>query len=207
VTAEDAQHRLIADFVRRLDTVEQGELPPLKLLQVRTADVNAVSSMLTQQYNSRPPAERTAKPVQVRADAATGTLIVSAHEDLFPEIKAFVDELNIERADGPARETFLFPLKVARAVDVASAMNKLYPEPADAAGPAGQRDAVAAEAEGGHGQRGRVEQQPDHRRARRSVGRAWRRWRRRWTGWRCPRSRRCGPTAWSGRTCGRWRRC
>ena len=129
VTAEDAQHRMIQDFVRRLDTVEQGELPPLKLLQVRTADVNAVASMLSQQYNSRPPAERTAKPVQVRADAATGTLIVSAHEELFPEIKAFVDELNIERAEGPARETFLFPLKVARATDVASAMNQLYPEP------------------------------------------------------------------------------
>ncbi len=129
VTAEDAQHRMIVDFVRRLDTVEQGELPPLKLLQVRTADVNAVASMLTQQYNSRPPAERTAKPVQVRADAATGTLIVSAHETLFPEIKAFVEELNIERADGPARETFLFPLKVAQATDVASAMNQLYPEP------------------------------------------------------------------------------
>ena len=129
VTAEDAQHRLIQDFVRRLDTVEQGELPPLKLLQVRTADVNAVASMLTQQYNSRPPAERTAKPVQVRADGATGTLIVSAHEDLFGEIKTFVDELNEDRTDGPARETFLFPLKVARATDVASAMNKLYPEP------------------------------------------------------------------------------
>jgi type II secretory pathway component GspD/PulD (secretin) len=84
VTAEDAQHRMIADYVRRLDTVEQGELPPLKLLQVRTADVNAIASMLTQQYNSRPPADRTAKPVQVKADAATGTLIVSAHEDLFP---------------------------------------------------------------------------------------------------------------------------
>ncbi len=129
VTAEDAQHRLIQDFVRRLDTVEQGELPPLKLLQVRTADVNAVASMLTQQYSSRPPAERTAKPVQVRADGATGTLIVSAHEDLFGEIKTFVDELNEDRTDGPARETFLFPLKVARATDVASAMDKLYPEP------------------------------------------------------------------------------
>lgn len=129
VTAEDAQHRMITDFVRRLDTVEQGELPPLKLLQVRTADVNAISSMLTQQYNSRSLADRTAKPVQVRADAATGTLIVSAHEDLFEEIKAFVDDLNEERADGPARETFLFPLKVARATDVAQAMNTLYPEP------------------------------------------------------------------------------
>lgn len=129
VTGEDAQQRMIADFVRRLDTVERGELPPLKLLQVRTADVNAVASMLTQQYNSRPLADRTARPVQVRADAATGTLIVSAHPDLFDEIKSFVDDLNKERTEGPARETFLFPLKVARATDVAAAMDKLYPQP------------------------------------------------------------------------------
>ncbi len=129
VTGEDAQQRMIADFVRRLDTVERGELPPLKLLQVRTADVNAVAAMLTQQYNSRPLADRTARPVQVRADAATGTLIVSAHPDLFDEIRSFVDDLNKERTEGPARETFLFPLKVARATDVAAAMDKLYPQP------------------------------------------------------------------------------
>lgn len=129
VMAEDAQHRMIADYVRRLDTVEQGELPPLRLLQVRTADVNAVASMLTQQYNGRSLADRTARPVQVRADAATGTLIVSAHEELFGEIRQFVDELNAEREDGPERETFLFPLKAARATDVAAAMDKLYPQP------------------------------------------------------------------------------
>lgn len=129
VTAESAQQRAIEDFVRRLDTVEQGELPPLRLLQVRTADVNAVSAMLSQQYDSRPLADRTARPVQVRADAATGTLIVSAHPELFGEIKEFVEELNRQREDGPERATFIFPLKVARAVDVAAAMDKLYPQP------------------------------------------------------------------------------
>ncbi len=129
VTAEDAQHRMIADFVRRLDVVDQTDLPPLKLLQVRQADVTAVAAMLTQQYESRDRTDRTARPVQIRADAATGTLIVSAHPDLLPEIQAFVEELNAERTDGPERETFIFPLKAARAVDVAQAMDKLYPEP------------------------------------------------------------------------------
>lgn len=129
VTAEAAQQRSIEDYVRRLDTVEQGELPPLRLLQVRTADVNAVSAMLSQQYDSRPLADRTARPVQVRADAATGTLIVSAHPELFGEIREFVEELNRQREDGPERATFIFPLKVARAVDVAAAMDKLYPQP------------------------------------------------------------------------------
>ncbi|MAY75359.1 MAG: hypothetical protein CMJ31_11685, partial [Phycisphaerae bacterium] len=129
ITAEDAQHRVIADLVRRLDVVERGELPPLRLLQLRSADVNAIAQMLGQQYDSRPPADRATKPVQVRADAATGTLIVSAHPDLFDEIKGFVEQLNDTSDDGPERETFIFPLKVARAVDVAQAMDRLYPAP------------------------------------------------------------------------------
>ncbi|MEM7621896.1 MAG: secretin N-terminal domain-containing protein, partial [Planctomycetota bacterium] len=129
VTAEDAQHKMIADFVRRLDVVEETDLPPLKLLTVRQADVNAVAQMLNQQYSQRPRTDRQARPVQIRADGATGTLIVSAHEELLPEIQAFVDDLNEDRSDGPERETFLFPLKVARAEAVATAMDKLYPEP------------------------------------------------------------------------------
>ncbi|MFG0327722.1 MAG: secretin N-terminal domain-containing protein [Phycisphaerales bacterium JB037] len=129
VTAESAQHRLIADFVRRLDRLEQTELPPLKLLQLRAADSVAIASMLQQQYNKRPQADRTARPVEVRADPATNTLIVSAHAELFDEIKSFVEELNKEQREGPERVTVLFSLQVAKATDVAQAMDRLYPEP------------------------------------------------------------------------------
>ncbi len=129
VTAEPAQHQLIADYVRRLDRLEPTDLPPLKLLQLRTADAVAIAQMLTAQYAKRPQSDRSARPVEVRADASTNTLIVSAHPELFEEIRAFVDELNKERDEGPERITFLFPLKVAKAVDVAQAMDKLYPEP------------------------------------------------------------------------------
>ena len=129
VTAEDAQHRLIADYVRRLDRLEPGDLPPLKLLQLRTADAVAISRMLSEQYNKRSSADRMARPVEVRADAATNTLIVSAHEELFDEIKSFVDDLNKEDQKGPERVTVLFPLKVAKAEAVATAMDKLYPQP------------------------------------------------------------------------------
>ncbi|MEL7473486.1 MAG: secretin N-terminal domain-containing protein, partial [Planctomycetota bacterium] len=129
VTAEDAQHRLIESYVRRLDVLEPTDLPPLKLLQLRTADAAAIASMLNQQYAKRPQSDRAAEPVDVRADTATNTLIVSAHARLFDEIRGFVEELNIERLDGPERVTVLFPLKVAKAVDVAAAMDRLYPEP------------------------------------------------------------------------------
>ncbi|MFT5422438.1 MAG: type II secretion system protein D [Phycisphaerales bacterium] len=129
ITAEDAQHRLISDYVRRLDHIEPTDLPPLKLLQLRTADATAISQMLTQQYSRRPSSDRLARPVEVRSDGATNTLIVSAHADLFEEIKSFVDDLNKKQTEGPERVTVLYTLKVARAEDVAKAMNQLYPEP------------------------------------------------------------------------------
>ncbi len=129
VTAEPAQHDVIRDFVRRLDRVEQSDLPPLRLLQLRAADANAIASMLQSQYQQRSQAERSARPVQVRADASTNTLIVSAHEDLFDEIKSFVERLNDEGREGPERVTVLFNLQVARADDVARAMDRLYPTP------------------------------------------------------------------------------
>lgn len=129
VVAEPLQHKIIEDHVRRLDVLEQTDLPPLRLLQLRTAEANSIASMLTEQYRQRPQAERTTKPVEVRADVATNTLIVAAHEDLFADIKQFVEALNTEQSDGPERLTKLFPLRVARAADVASAMDQLYPEP------------------------------------------------------------------------------
>ena len=128
VTAEDAQQRLIADYVQRLDRADEA-LPPLKLLQVRAAEATAIAAMLTEQYNKRPQPERAAKPVEVRADAATNTLIVSAHPELFEAIKEFVSDLNKEKLEGTSKVTQVFPLKVAKAVDVAAAMDKLYPVP------------------------------------------------------------------------------
>jgi type II secretory pathway component GspD/PulD (secretin) len=129
VTAEDAQHEIVRDFVSRLDRLEPTELPALRLLQLRTADAAAIAEMLTAQYSKRPQADRVERPVEVRSDATTNTLIVSAHTDLFAEIKAFVEELNTEGTDGPERVTELFPLKAAKAEAVAAAMDKLYPEP------------------------------------------------------------------------------
>ncbi|MBN4082671.1 hypothetical protein JYS44_00385, partial [Phycisphaeraceae bacterium AH-315-B13] len=129
VVAEPLQHQLIEEHVRRLDILEQADLPPLRLLQLRTAEANSIASMLTNQYRQRPQADRTARPVEVRADTATNTLIVAAHEDLFADIKSFVEALNTEHSDGPDRMTKLFPLRVAKASDVAAAMDRLYPEP------------------------------------------------------------------------------
>jgi type II secretory pathway component GspD/PulD (secretin) len=129
VTAEALQHQVIAEFIRRLDALEPTELPPLKLIQVRAADASAIARMLTDQYARRPQEIRRTSPVDIQADAATNTLIVSAAPDVLPEIETFVEELNRSSEDSADRVTEIFPLKVAKAADVARAMDTLYPEP------------------------------------------------------------------------------
>lgn len=129
VNAEQLQHQVIAEFIRRLDVLEPTELPPLKLIQVRAADATAIARMLNDQYARRPQEIRRTSPVDIQSDAATNTLIVSAAPDVLPEIEAFVAELNQSNEDTADRVTEIFPLKVAKASDVARAMDTLYPEP------------------------------------------------------------------------------
>ncbi|MHC4908545.1 MAG: secretin N-terminal domain-containing protein, partial [Planctomycetota bacterium] len=129
VVGEPAQHDVIAKYLRELDRFEPATLPPLRLIQVRAADAMALSTLLRQRYDGRPAEQRRDAPVDVSADAGTNTLIVVAHETVFDEIRTFVDEVNKSGETMADRETMLFPLKRARAVDVASALEKLYPEP------------------------------------------------------------------------------
>ena len=129
ITAEDAQYQTMLDYLKRLDQIEPSDLPPLRLLQLRTADAINIAAMLSEQYQKRPASDRMARPVEIRADGNTNTLIVAAHAELFDEIKLFVDNLNASESDQPERKTFLFPLKSAKAVNVAQALNMLFPEP------------------------------------------------------------------------------
>jgi hypothetical protein len=70
-TGEPAQHALVRDFVRKLDVLDRGELPPLRLLQVRAADAQAIARMLMDQYDRRSQDDRREKPVdRPKADGA-----------------------------------------------------------------------------------------------------------------------------------------
>ena len=128
VVAEPAQHDLIERYVRQLDSYQPTELPPLRLLQVRAADAAQIAAMLRQRYDARPAEARREQPVEVDADAGTNTLIVTAHQDVFAEIKDFVDTVN-RSGESAERETMLFSLKRARAADLAQALDRLYPQP------------------------------------------------------------------------------
>lgn len=129
VVGDPTQLASVEEAVRQLDVVSPGQLPPLRLLQVRAADAAQIAQLLTARYDQRPAELRRGKPVRVDADAATNTLIVTAHDDVFPEIREFVEGVNRSGDAGGARETVIIPLKVGRAAEVAAALDKLYPQP------------------------------------------------------------------------------
>jgi type II secretion system protein D len=127
VVADEATQSQVADFIKRLDRIESSELPPLQILPLKTANAAEVASMLSAQYGQRSQTDRSSKPVEIKADPSSNSLIVSAAPEPLEAIKSFVDELNKEKKQGRASK--IFPLKSARAADVAAALDKLYPIP------------------------------------------------------------------------------
>ena len=129
VKGEAAQLAAIADLVKRLDVFEPTEMPPLRMLQLAGSDANQIAALLTARYDARPTDVRREEPVRIEADAATNTLVVTAAEPVFEEIRSFVDSLNRNSDSESERETMIFPLRLARAVDLSKALGTLYPEP------------------------------------------------------------------------------
>jgi type II secretion system protein D len=126
----DAAHMAMVDrYVRELDVIKPTDLPPMQLIQVRTADAAQLARSLTSRYARRPADQLRENPVVIEADATTNMLVVTAGPTIFGEIRAFVDEVNLSTDKEPERETTIFPLKLARATDLAIALEKLYPEP------------------------------------------------------------------------------
>jgi type II secretory pathway component GspD/PulD (secretin) len=130
VRAEPSQHALIEQLVHNLDTVQPAERPPLRILQLRNTDAGNLAQVLQSSFDQRPGEQRNAKPVSIQADIATNTLIVSAHESVYPEIESIVSKLNeSQQLTGTEREIRIFPLKVARAEELAQTIDQMYPEP------------------------------------------------------------------------------
>ena len=129
VAADSRQHELLAVLLRNLD-VQQGVTPPLRILQLRSADASTLAVALMQTYGQRAPEEKAAKPVQITAEAQTNALIVAAHPDMLPEIQQIVEDLNgATRQSASDREIRIFSLKVARAAELAKTIDEMYPQP------------------------------------------------------------------------------
>ncbi len=130
IRAEPSQHALIEQLVHNLDTVQPAERPPLRILQLRQTDAGNLAQVLQASFDQRPGEQRIAKPVSIQADVATNTLIVSAHESVYPEIEEIVSKLNeSQQLTGTEREIRIFPLKVARAEELAQTIDQMFPEP------------------------------------------------------------------------------
>ena len=129
VAADSRQHELLTMLLKNLD-VPSGATPPLRILQLRSADAGVLATALMQTYAQRTPEEKGAKPVQITAEAQTNALIVAAHPDLLPEIQAIVEDLNgATRQSASDREIRIFSLKVARAAELAKTIDEMYPAP------------------------------------------------------------------------------
>jgi type II secretion system protein D len=129
VVAMPAQVDAIEAMTKKLDVDSLVEEPPLRLVQLFASDVKKVAQMLLRRYDMRAAEQRRLQPVRIDTDEATNTLMVTAPDAIFKEISEFVETLNRNSEDQADRETLIFPLKLARASDLASALSTLYPEP------------------------------------------------------------------------------
>ncbi|MFM9994415.1 MAG: secretin N-terminal domain-containing protein [Phycisphaerales bacterium] len=130
VAAEPTQFAVIEHLVRNLDAATTTERLPLRILRLRATDAANLASVLQASFDRRSIEQKAKEPVDIQADAATNTLVVSAHPGVFPEIERIVTELNETQAlDAEGREIRIFPLKVARAEELARTIDSMYPEP------------------------------------------------------------------------------
>lgn len=130
IAAQPWQLPILEQLARGLDARRVGERPPLRLLTLRTTDATNVAAILRSRFDARPPEEKSARPVSIDVDASTNTLVVSAHAEALAEIEDVVSQLNEQQArDAAGREIRIFPLRVARAEELAQTLDQMFPEP------------------------------------------------------------------------------
>ncbi|MCA9300606.1 MAG: hypothetical protein KDA28_16160, partial [Phycisphaerales bacterium] len=130
VAAQPTQFAIIEQLVQSIDNQQTVDRPPLRIMRLEATEAASLAQVLSESFDRRAVEERAQKPVEVRADVATNTLIVSAHPDVLPEIQSIVDELNEQsRFSNEGREIRIFPLRVARAEDLAMTIDQMFPEP------------------------------------------------------------------------------
>ena len=130
VLSDPATINFIQRYTKDLDTIESNSLPPMKFIPVRSADAESLARALTESYEMRPIDERATRPVRINADPETNSLVITAHPEIFDEINGIVAQLNdMNRLEDADREIRIFPLRVARAEDLAQTLDEMFPQP------------------------------------------------------------------------------
>jgi type II secretion system protein D len=130
VAARPDQMPIIDSLIRSLDGRQAADRPPVRILKLRSTDAANLAAILQKEFDKRSPDQRSRDPVSIEADPGTNTLIISASEAALTEIESVVAKLNeTEAAGADGREIRIFPLKVARAEDLAQTIDQMFPEP------------------------------------------------------------------------------
>ncbi len=130
VAARPDQMPIIDSLIRSLDGRQAADRPPVRILKLRSTDAANLASILQKEFDKRSPDQRSRDPVSIEADPGTNTLIISASEAALTEIESVVAKLNeTEAAGADGREIRIFPLKVARAEDLAQTIDQMFPDP------------------------------------------------------------------------------
>ncbi len=128
--AHAQQFAVIDTLIKSLDSRQAADRPPVRILKLRSTDAANLAIVLQREFDKRPIEQRGKNPVGIEADAGTNTLIVSAAGDAFEEIEKLVTSLNETDAagGGEGRELRIFPLKVARAEELAQTIDQMFPQ-------------------------------------------------------------------------------
>ena len=138
IAASETQHQLLASLLKSID-VQSGTAPPIRILQLRTADASVLAQALSSTYAQRSLEDRSARPVSITAEPQTNAIIVSAHAELLPEIEAVIADLNdANKGSADDREIRIFPLAVARAAELAKTLDEMFPQPTVPVDPRGR---------------------------------------------------------------------
>jgi type II secretion system protein D len=122
VSASLEDHIAIAALVKSIDVEKAGEIDPIRIVHLKSANADKVAEMLTKML---PPTERGEAPdIFIQGDSRTKTLLIRASESkskMLDEMIQKLDALN----EGQV-ETRVLQLKYANARDLADTLKGIY---------------------------------------------------------------------------------
>ncbi|MFQ5473111.1 MAG: secretin N-terminal domain-containing protein, partial [Dehalococcoidia bacterium] len=141
--SRDALER-VSELVGRLD-VEAGPLTAVfRVYPLRFASAGQLSQRMQELFDSRDEGTDVSRtPVVLLADEASNSLVTSASRDDHTVITELLELL--DRPSTLARYFEIFPLKMARAANVAEKLESLFQSQGDTSG--GRADAIASQAD------------------------------------------------------------
>jgi type II secretory pathway component GspD/PulD (secretin) len=125
---EPAYVALFAELANTLDAASLAATESMRTLGLRCRNPDTVEARLREQFDTRAPENRVARPFYVAADVAHGTIAIAFHDALLPELIDILDaaEPVAEGRGIRPREVFSTSVSNSDAKTVAAALNMLF---------------------------------------------------------------------------------